>query len=318
MRKPVLILTLLFLTACGLFGSGDNDEGPPRTIIFSAQDDDGIFQIYKMREDGSGVKRLTGGDYASIQPAWSPDGDRIAYARSFGSTGGEELWVMAADGSDKQPLITNPQTGSPQRGNHPAWSPNGNKLAFDRCLNCELGGLNYDVFVADLHSGTIDTLTTHSVEDSHPTWRPDGKQIAFTSDRDYYDADTLRFRKDLYAINVSSKNARRLTKTGNATRPAWSPDGSKIVYEWNVQGNDVFLYNHSSGQIKNLETGLEFAGGGMWNTKGTKLLVTGRIKEGERPEMRLLNIEREHPEILKTVTLNENAIGRDFDWYDTQ
>jgi len=315
MRKPVMILTLFFLTACGLFGSSDEDDGPPRTIVFSAQDDDGIFQIYKMREDGSGVKRLTDGDYASIQPAWSPDGDRIAYTCSFGSTGGEELWVMAADGSNKQPLITNSRTGSPQRGNHPAWSPNGNKLAFDRCLNCEQGGKNFEIFVADLQAGVTDTLTSHSVGDSHPTWSPDGEQIAFASNRDYFDADTLQFRTDLYMIDSDGKNLTRTTDTGKITIPKWGPDGKYVAYSWQHQNPNIYLFDVESKKIIKL-TNLKFVGVPMWNHNGSQLLIPGTTNEG----IYVLQLISTEKKLLKETELDFKDLksARNFDWYNRQ
>ncbi len=219
-RGFAIIFLMMATIACGTT-DGIDEEGPPRTIVFSAQnDEEGTFQIFSMREDGSGVRRLTDGEFSSTNPAWSPDGTRIAYARSTGSTAGDALWVMDADGSNKEPLVVNPQTGNPQLGNQPAWSPNGNKLAFDRCVNCAFGGKNVDIFVADLQTGSIDTLTHHSGIDTQPTWSPDGNEIAFVSERDHTD----EFGIDIYLIEVNGGSVTRLTETGNAGRQIWFGD----------------------------------------------------------------------------------------------
>lgn len=239
MNTMIVLLMVGVITSCNLLNTGSGDD--PRTIVFSAvADEEGLYQIYTMREDGSGVRRLTDGEFSSTEPAWSPDGTRIAYARSTGSTAGDALWVMDADGSNKQPLVTDPRTSSPQLGNHPAWSPDGEKLAFDRCLNCEFGGRNRDIFVADLQTGAIDTLTRHPVEDSHPTWSPDGQQIAFTSNRDYFDADTMRFRKDIYIVSTLSaedSKPQRLIEAGISRDPVWSPNGNTIGFGSNVSSS---------------------------------------------------------------------------------
>ena len=240
-----IIFILAVLTSCNLLGGSDNDDGPPRTIVFSAQDDDGIFQIYKMREDGIGIKQLTSGDYASIQPAWSPDGDRIAYARSFGSTAGEQLWVMDTDGSDKQSLITNSHTGSPQLGNNPAWSPDGSKVAFDRCLNCEQGGENHEIMLADLQAGTIDTLTENTVWDIQAVWSPNGSRLAFTSNRNNPDQSG-----DVYIFSLDTGEISRITNTGNAGRQIWSQK-DKIIYWTN---NHLYQVNLVNSTKKIIET----------------------------------------------------------------
>jgi len=315
-RVFVTLFLIMTTIACGTTSTGEEDlPAIPGKIAFSAKDDGGTFQIFTMNADGSSIRQLTNDELFSIDPAWSPDGTRIAFARSSGSTAGGSLWVMDADGGSQQPLVTNPRTGSPQFGSNPAWSPDGTKLAFNLCLNCERGGSNFEIFVADLQTGTIDTLTGHPASDNHPAWSPNGRQIAFVSDRDFFDADTLRFRQDLYVINSDGTGLQRLTETGNATRPVWGPDNNFIAYEWGRGGNHVYLYENSSGQITRIESGLQFTGNSMWNKNGTKLLVSGRKSEGSQPELRLLNIEVEPPEILQNLVLDDNSVGRDYDWY---
>lgn len=292
-----ILLSLLAFTSCGLLGGSNSEDGPPRTIVFSAQDNDGAFQIYSMREDGSGLKQLTDGEYSSTEPAWSPDGSRIAYSRSTGSTAGEALWVMDADGSNKQPLVTSPRTGSPQLGNRPAWSPDGTKLAFDLCLNCEAGGLNYEIYVADLQTGAIDTLTHHPVEDSHPTWSPDGQRIAFASNRDYFDADKLRFRKDLYVINANGSSLQRLTEKGITRDPVWNPDNNNIIgFGSNVRSKlGLFQVDISTEEIRSIEenfTGIFLLVPMAWSRDGKKILIIARDQStSEYFSMYIVNTE---------------------------
>ena len=162
-------------------------------------------------------------------------------------------------------------------------------------------------------------LTRNPASDEAPSWSPDGKKIVFSSDRDYYTADTMRWRRDLYMVNADGTGLQRLTKTGNATQPEWSPDGTRIAYEWNIYGNKVFLYKFEAGQIIRLETGLEFAGNPLWNKQGNQLLVGGRETDSSQPEVRWISIENDSTRVLKTVSFNSNFVPvGPVDWYSDQ
>lgn len=249
-----LIVCLAGFPACSLLNGGDG--GGPRTIVFSAQDGGGTYQIYTMREDGSGVRQLTRGDYSSIAPSWSPDGERIAYARYTPDIGGDALWVMNADGSNQEPLVHNPLTGNPQHGRYPDWHPDGTRVAFEQCLNCEAGGDNYEIFVADLQSGAIDTLTKHLSSDRQPVWSPKGNSIVFESKRDYYQADTLRFRHDFYIVSTDDATLQRLTQTGYARSPVWDQDGNNIVFSSTSYSNGLFQLDLNNSAISKVEENL--------------------------------------------------------------
>lgn len=246
-----LICCLIAGTACSLLGD-DGDNGP-RTIVFSAAaDEEGRYQIYTMREDGSGVRQLTHGEYSSTAPAWSPDGERIAYARYTPDIGGDALWVMDADGSNPEPLVHNPRMGNPQRGSYPDWHPDGTQVAFEQCLNCEAGGDNYEIFVADLQSGDIDTLSNHPVADRQPKWSPDGQHIAFISNRNYYDADSMRWREELYLIDKDSYKLQRLTEVGFLGSYTWVNFNEflYIQYDENSMNKDLFLKDIDTEEVE--------------------------------------------------------------------
>ena len=73
-----------------------------------------------MNADGSGLRKLTRGPAYDGNPAWSPDGRKIAFGRAG------EIYVMNADGSGQRNLTRNPA-----RDFAPAWSPDGRKIAFE-------------------------------------------------------------------------------------------------------------------------------------------------------------------------------------------
>jgi hypothetical protein len=75
------------------------------------------------------------------------------------------------------------------------------------------------------------------------------------------------------------------------------------------------LYYIDSGKIKKLNTGLEFSGIVSWSDDGKKLLVSGRKYKNSEAELRLLNIKKNPPVILKIIKLNKKTTGSDYDWY---
>ncbi len=316
-----------FLTGCGLLGIGGHKSSIPGKIVFSAPDKAGTDQIFIMNADGSHRKQLTHfpTDGGAGEPAWSPDGKQIVFVNYYATTLGPYLYVMNADGSNMHGLKKMPvESPTYLWGTDPVWSPDGSKIAYDVCLDCERGGGNYEIMTVEVAGGEYDStqvhrLTHNPVSDEAPSWSPDDKKIVFSSDRDYYTADTMRWRRDLYMVNADGTGLQRLTKTGNATQPEWSPDGTRIAYEWNIYGNKVFLYKFEAGQIIRLETGLEFAGNPLWNKQGNQLLVGGRETDSSQPEVRWISIENDSTRVLKTVSFNSNFVPvGPVDWYSDQ
>jgi Tol biopolymer transport system component len=145
------------------------------------------------------------------QPAWSPDGQRLAYFAY--REGGYDLWTVAADGSDPQRL-----TDGAYDDREPAWSPDGKMIAFasDRGRTDEA---SYNIWTLDLATGALRQVTSTADEDRMPTWSPDGKEIAFSR--------TSGSKMTVHAIRLDT-GAERLLKAAEGKRfdaPSWGPGG---------------------------------------------------------------------------------------------
>ncbi len=208
-------------------------------------------EIWVMSADGTRMVQLTDTDDYEFDPAWSPDGSKIAYSD------GDDLYVMDADGTDVTQVTT-----SPQPDMSPTWSPNGTQLAFHSLRNA-----NYDVYKINVNGTGETRLTTDAAFDWQPDWSPDGTRIAFASTR-------AGGADDVYTMSTTGTGVTRLTAhPANDTSPAWSPDGSRIAYQSSRTGNmDVFTMAAADGSDRvQVTSDPNGEGGANWAPDGSQL-----------------------------------------------
>jgi TolB protein len=193
----------------------DATWSPDGTTIAFRSERKGDPEIWLMNADGSKGHRLTRG----LSPAWSPDGSKIAYAspgsilcppgRGLRCTG---LSIINADGSGRH------RVARTDGGEYPSWSPNGKRIAF----NSNLTG-DHVMYIVQADGSKVVDLSSVG-EGWQVDWSPSGRSILFTSHRDHPDNYT-----DIYVMRPNGSRVRRLTHE-TAYTPAWSPDGSHIVF----------------------------------------------------------------------------------------
>jgi hypothetical protein len=185
---------------------------PVKKLAF-VNDVEGSPAIFLMDGNAKQGLQLTLPADRALEPAWSPDGSKIAFRSDRDGT--SQIYVVNADGSNQIRLT---DTGGNFR---PVWSPDGSKIAFtsDRDGNNEIYVMNAD------GSGLVN-LTNHLADDGDPAWSPDGKKIAFRSNRDDSQSPSV-----IYVMNADGSAVTLLPTSGTeVAQLAWSPDGTLIAY----------------------------------------------------------------------------------------
>ena len=190
--------------------------------------DEDVSNLRIARVDGTGSRILVANAWIAADPAFSPDGGKIAYSEY--QSGLNQLHVV--DLSNGLNVVI--ADSVIQYGRSPiSWSPDGTRIVCSRRNRDD----DFAAWVINVDGSGMQQLSPLSTTDLDPQWSPDGSQIVCTS-------GPLNFHRNIVLMKSDGTERRQLTRTtdmGN-DQAQWSPDGTKILYRSSTSYSDRFMF----------------------------------------------------------------------------
>lgn len=175
-------------------------------------------------------------DLSGVQdPAWSPDGKRIAVSYL------DRIWTMTPDGRQPKALVS--ASAAPSWAavveRDPAWSPDGTRIAF----STNRGGA-FDIYTASMKTGAAEPVSAMPGDERWPSWTPDGRIVFAHRDEAKSRAADPSLQWDLYQVvpvagSPAWQSPLALTDTrDNETEPRVSPNGQRVVFVSDRESDD--------------------------------------------------------------------------------
>jgi TolB protein len=180
--------------------SADWSEAAGR--IAASLSKDGNPEIYSMNREGRGLSRLTTSPGGVTAPAWSPDGSQISFTSDRDGVPG--IYVMGANGGGARRV-----SPAGRYADGASWSPDGQRLAYSVR---EQGAFN--IHVLDLSSGAS-VAVARGAMNTNPSWGASSRHLVFSS--------TRSGQRQLFLLNIDTRQARPIPGTAGAQEPAWGP-----------------------------------------------------------------------------------------------
>lgn len=186
-------------------------------ICFVSTTAAGQKEIFTCDFDGTNIKQFTANKSINLSPAWSSDGQWLAYT-SY-ARGKPDLFIRHM--TEKRGAVVTKEGSNIS----PAWFPG----RFEVAASLSFSG-DPEIYLLTGKGKVIKRLTNKIGIDVSPAWSPDGKRMAFVSKR--------AGSPQIYIKNIETGQFNRLTYQGkNNTQPSWSPRGDQIVYAAFEDGN---------------------------------------------------------------------------------
>ena len=214
----------------------------------------GSNNLAVMNADGTNERLLTKTFFVSEgQPAWSPDGAWLLYRRTPQNplVQNADTWLLDIEASAADPAnpVTHVVLARPGDERYPSFSPDGTRIAFKGSADLVEPSGDEEIYTMNADGADVVQLTSNGDFDSAPAWSPDGTKIAFErAPAGTFSAGQEPEEKDIYVMNADGTDVRRLTDSpGKDEGPTWSPDGTKIAFSSDRDGQQELYVMNADG-----------------------------------------------------------------------
>lgn len=241
------------------------------TTVDSAKDKSDS-DVWMTSWDGTRTLKMAGSPESESNPRWSPDNRYLSFVSGRYESKGGQIWLLDRAGGEAVRL-TDVKGGI----NEYEWSPDGSRIAivshdpdpedakpdslkaknpkpvvidryaFKRDVDGYLDHRRDHLYIVDIASKKVETITTGDYDDSQVRWSPDGTRLAFVSERGETDPDRAN-NSDIFVVDAKTGATPRKLTTWNGPDggPVWSPDGQSIAY---LQGSAPNLSAYTQNTI---------------------------------------------------------------------
>jgi len=223
------------------------------TRLYFCSNRTGRFEIFSMAADGTGQQIFTVGTLPGnkLLPRPSPDGSKIAFVYEDPAVGHPEIWIVSATGQDAKRLTTTAKAlAGPTWSLLPSFSPDGKQIAYGSTASGST-----QIWVMNADGSNQKQLTSGLGSDfpdaNAPAWSRDGRMIAFW-------AGFETQYGEIWVMNADGSNPQQLTDqpgTISSDNPAWSPDGTKLLFDTNrANAAEIWIMNADGSDQRRLMT----------------------------------------------------------------